>query len=405
MAESWIDKLASPEVNHFISENENLDEHAFLLKHETFLGVPAKILADQIKGRRKAKDKLPTWFRTSGIVFPPSASLEQCSSEVTAQYKLERIRHFLPEDKLHRAADITGGFGVDTYYLSTVFADMDYVEPEASLLQITQHNHRQLGAVNINYHNASAENFLAQTSMHYNLIFADPSRKTDKHSKAVKLQDCRPDITKLLQHIYEHTGLFLLKASPLLDIKEALRQLQHIAEVNVVAVDNEVRELLFIGRKSYMDETVIRAVNLLDKSREEFVFTLTEEEAATVDVSPPLDFLYEPNRSILKAGAFRLIALRLGLKKLHPNTHLYTSEKIIENFPGRIFRLTEEISPGPQDAARAIPERKANIIIRNYPTAASLLAKKLKLEEGGSEYLIACTSVKKRHLLLSHRLK
>lgn len=403
MADQWLDKLTSPEVIRFLEENENLDEQAFLLRHETFLGMPAKILADQIKGRRKAKEKLPHWFHTSGIVFLPSVSLEQCSSETTALYKLERIRHFLPDNKLQRAADITGGFGVDTYYLSTLFAGVDYAEPEATLMETAQHNHRQLGAANINHHHTNAENFLTQNSVHYDLIFADPSRKTERHSKAVKLQDCLPDITQLQHRIYQHTGLLLLKTSPLLDIKEALRQLYHVAEVNVVAVNNEVRELLFVGLKDCKHEPLIRAVNLSGKSNDEFVFTYAEEARAEVTYSAPLTFLYEPHRSILKAGAFRLAAQRHGLNKLHANTHLYAGDELIENFPGRIFRITEEISSN--NAARVFPERRANIIIRNYPSTVPTLAKRLKIEEGGRDYLIACTSIEKRHLLRALRLK
>ncbi len=405
MAEHWIDKLTSSEVIRFLEEHENLDEQAFLLRHETCLGIPSKILAAQIKGRRKAKEKLPHWFQTPGMIFLPSVALEQCSSETTALYRLDRIRNFL-DDRPRRAADITGGFGVDTYYLGTVFAGTDYVEPEASLLEIAQHNHRQLGAVNISYHHTSAENFLTQSPVHFDLIFADPSRKTVKHAKAVKLQDCLPDITKLQQSIYEHARLFLLKASPLLDIKEALRQLYHVAEINVVAVDNEVRELLFVGMRGHKkDEPLIRAVNLSGKSRDEFVFTLTEEARAEVTHSAPLTFLYEPYRCVLKAGAFRLAALRYGLKKLHANTHLYTGDKLIEDFPGRIFRITGEIGSNETDAARAFSGKKANIIIRNYPSTASSLAKKFKIQEGGTDYLIACISVKKRHLLAAQRLK
>jgi|DewCreStandDraft_4_1066084.scaffolds.fasta_scaffold93292_2 hypothetical protein len=405
MAETWLDKLTAPEIRSFLEASKDLDEHALLLRYKTYLGVPAKILAGQIKGRRKAKEKLPHWFQTPGIVFLPSTSLEQCSSEATALYKLDRIRHFLPDNKRQRAADITGGFGVDAYYLSTAFTGTDYIEPETSVLETARHNHRLLGALNITYHGTSAENFLVQSTNLYDLIFADPSRKTANRSKAVKLQDCLPDITLLQQHIYERTSLFMLKASPLLDIKEALQQLIYIAEVNVIAVNNEVRELLFVGLKDYKDEPLIRAVNLSEKPRDEFVFTFFEEAHAEVTYSAPLGFLYEPYRSILKAGAFRLAAKRYGLKKLHPNTHLYTDDKLMDDFPGRIFRITGEITPDPKDTAQAYPEGKANIIIRNYPSTVPMLAKKLKIREGGTDYLIACTSVVKRHLLAAHRLK
>lgn len=405
MAEQWLKRLSSPDVRRFLEENENLDEKAFLLGRQIDLGVPAKILAEQIRGRRKLKEKLPLWYRTPGIIYFPYTSLEQCSSETTAQYKLERIGHFLNKKSCLRAADITGGYGADAYYISTLFASLDYAEPDVSLLEIARHNHHQLGATNISYHHSTAEKFLVDHTGSFDLIFADPSRKSEYRRKTVRLQDGHPDMIPLQHQIYNRTRLFMLKASPLLDIKEALRHLIYIAEVNVLAVNNEMRELLFVGLRGHDTAPLIRAINLSDKTREEFVFTFAEEQQATISLSVPQIFLYEPNRAILKAGAFRLVGKRYGLNKLHANTHLYTSTELAFDFPGRIFRITGEIAPNYRHTLLAFPERKANIIIRNYPATIESIGKKLKLHEGGTDYLIACTSVKKKHLLTAQRLK
>lgn len=405
MDSGFPERLTSAEVVRFIQENEQLDEKAFLLKHPTYLGLPSTILAEQIQGRRKAKTKLPSWFHQQGIIYPPLVSLEQCSSERTAQYKCERIRHFTGYQITGRAVDLTGGFGVDSYFISKIFSSVDYVEPDLRLLEISRHNHRCLGATNIFYHHSTAEDFLPGHTEPFRLILADPSRKSVKRSKIVKLQDCLPDIVKLQHHIYERSDLFMLKASPLHDIKEALRQLWYIAEVNAVAVNNEMRELLFIGTKSHKDEPVIRAVNLGDDGAEEFSFAFRDEEEAISHFSGPLTFLYEPNRAILKAGAFRLIGMRYGLHKLHPNTHLYTSHHQVPDFPGRIFKVKQDTSSARQSEALRFSQKQVNIIIRNYPSTVSMLAKKLKLTEGGTDYLIACTSIEKKHLLLAERLK
>lgn len=395
---NWIEKLASAEVSRFIQENTHLNEQELILKHTTLFGIPASLLARQLQGRRKAAEKLPQWYHTTGIVYPQLQALEQCSSQTTAQYKVNRIMQHLSGRQC--AVDLTGGMGVDTYYLSTVFQQVDYVEPDEELLAISRHNHQVLGATNIRYHALSAEVFLQQKAGGFDLIFADPSRKDRHGNKVVSLQHCSPDITTLHDKIFAATSCFVLKASPLLDISAALHQLPFTAEVNVVAVQNEVKELLLIQKKDFTDQPTIRAVDLQKNLCEEFVFTQHEEQQATVHFSAPLTFLYEPNRAILKAGAFRLVGSRFGLLKLHPHTHLYTSAALVPHFPGRIFSVE------PFSARHSLPARHANIIVRNYPATPTALARKFKLTEGGEDYLIACTSVQGgKHLLLGRRIK
>ncbi|GIV37043.1 MAG: hypothetical protein KatS3mg032_1422 [Cyclobacteriaceae bacterium] len=398
----WIEKLSSPEVIRFIQENAGLDEQELLLKHDTLLGLPTRLLARQLKGRRKAKEKLPLWYQTPGIVYPPAVALEQCSSEITARYKTGLIMPFVGQNPA-QAADLTGGMGVDTFYLSTLFQEVAYVEPDASLLEISRHNHQVLGAKNIHYHALTAHDFLKQNLGKFDLVYADPSRKSSRGSKAIRLQDCSPDITALQNLIFASSPNFLLKTSPLLDISEGLRQLPQTTEVHVVAVNNEVKELLFLATPFLSQQPVIKTVNFQNGNRMEFAFTFAEEQQAEVQYAAPLTWLYEPNLAIMKAGAFKLAAGRFGLLKLHPNTHLYTSHSPIENFPGRMFRVEAGLKPG--HALKNLYGARAHVLVRNYPVAANRLALKYHLTAAGEDYLIACTSVSGKHLLLTKRIK
>ncbi len=398
----WILKITAPEVTRFLEEHARTDEHQLLLGHATLFGLPARLLAQQLKGKRKAAEKLPSWHCTPGLVYPSSVALEQCSSEVTARFKLERIRYYLPQSRL-TAADLTGGLGVDCYYLSTIFNQVEYVEPDASLLEISRHNHQVLGAGNIRHHAALAEEFLSRCSCRFDLLFADPSRKSRSGKKVIRLQDCSPDITTLFGKIFATAGCFALKASPLLDLQNTLRQLPFVAEINVVAANNEVKELFFLSVPGYHSEPVIRAVNLkqTEADDEALCFTLNEEHGATVNYSAPLTWVYEPNRAILKAGAFRLAGSRFGLHKLHPNTHLYTGETLMEHFPGRVFHVQTQA----QSLIKNIKGSRAHVIVRNYPATADMLSKRFRLTPGGDHYLIACTSVQGKHLLLARRVQ
>ncbi len=398
----WIEKLSTPEVIRFLQENAGLNEQELLLKHDTLFGLPTRLLAQQLKGRRKAEAKLPLWYNTPGIVYPPTVALEQCSSEITARYKTELLLPYLGPGHT-RVADLTGGMGVDTFYLSRLFQEVVYIEPDASLLKTSRHNHQVLGAKNIHYHALTAHDFLKQNPGKFDLIYADPSRKSSRGSKAIRLQDCSPDITALQNLIFASSTNFLLKASPLLDIREGLRQLPQTTEVHVVAVNNEVKELLFLATPCLTQQPVIKTVNFQNGNLMEFAFTFAEEQQAEVQYAAPLAWLYEPNLAIMKAGAFKLAASRFGLQKLHPNTHLYTSSARIENFPGRMFRVQETLKPG--DALKTLYGATAHVLIRNYPAAATQLASKFHLTPAGEVYLIACTSVSGKHLLLTQRVR
>jgi hypothetical protein len=409
-----LQDLLSSEVQKFIRDHENDDERKLVLKQKEISGIATGRIAEQIAARRKAKEKLPTFYNTIDIIYPPTANLEQSSSEQTAKFKSDIIASFLhvphmgdrPKPRFRQGvgADLTAGFGIDTYFLSNNFSDFDYVEPNTNLLEIARHNHNRLNANNISYHNTNAENFLNTLDRKVDLIFIDPSRRTE-NKKVFTLKDSEPDIVSLQSKVYEKSDLLLIKASPLLDIKLALKELSFVSNVFVVAVENEVKELLFLGKEGFNDEPKITAVNLSARHGDaSFDFSLTEENALDVKFHDPLEYLYEPNAAILKAGAFKTVAVRFNINKIQSSTHFYTSDNLIANFPGRVFKIQARVKPDPKELQQFFPDGKANVTTRNYPLSVEDLKKKTKLKDGGEKFLIGFSGVKEKFLVVATRV-
>jgi hypothetical protein len=396
-----IELLLQPHVREFILAHEEDDDRVLLLKHKTLFNLPAYIIANQLVGRRKAKTKIPLYYNTNNIVFPPGLNLEQSSSEETALFKSSILAEVFTEKS--SLLDLTGGFGIDSLFFSKVFNAVTYCDPNVELLEYARHNHITLGVHNIQYNATSAEHFLESTIQHFDCVFIDPSRRTTSNQKVFRLTDCEPDCVALLPKIFEHTNMALIKTSPLLDIQLGIKELAHVKHVWVVSVDNECKELLFLCEKNYALECRITAINL-SKEQEEFSFMFSEERKYQAQLSNPLQYLYEPNAAILKAGAFKSIANRFSLKKLHPSTHLYTSSSLIEHFPGRVFQLKKIIKADSKAALQALPEGKANVLTRNYPLSPDELKKKLKLQDGGGQYLIGCSGEKDKFLVVAGRI-
>jgi hypothetical protein len=397
-----ITQLLQQRVQDFIEQHVQDDEQQLVLKYKTLFDVPVSLIAWQISGKRKAKIKLPLYHNTKSIVYPPGINLEQSSSQQTAEFKATLLAELIPAKG--SLIDLTGGFGVDSFLFSKAFQSIKYVEPNTELIDYARHNHKTLGANNIQYINAAAEEFLRTNNEKADCVFIDPSRRAASAQKAVKLSACEPDVTKLLPEIFNITYFLLIKTSPLLDIQQGIKELQFVRYVWAVSVENECKELLFLCEKDYENEAVINAINL-DAVQDEFSFTLTEEKNSQPEFSGPLTYLYEPNASILKAGAFKHLAVKFSLNKLHPSTHLYTSDRLIENFPGRIFKVREILKSDPKLAAATFPSGKANVITRNYPLSPDELKKKLKLKDGGKDYLIGCSGEKEKLLIAAVRLK
>jgi hypothetical protein len=371
--------LLSSDVQAFIHQHENDDVKQLVLRHKSIHGVPANVIAEQIAGRKKAKEKLPTLYKTDGIVYPPGINVEQCSSESAANYKTNIIDQFNIgggfKDKT--LADLTGGFGIDSFFFSGVFKDVHSVEPNQSLLNISKHNHHKLGANNIHYHNTKAEEFLVSKDTTFDFAFIDPSRRAAGNQKVYSLSDCEPNIVSLQDVVFARADYLLIKASPLFDIQQGLKELRFVQQVSVVSVGNECKELLFFCVKDFAGEPTVEAVNLLSNTQvDTFYFQFSKERTAEIRFSDPLLYLYEPNASVLKAGAFKALAVQFNVDKLHPSTHLYTSDQLIENFPGRTFKVEAFVKADAKVLNDFFPEGKANSTTRNYPLSVDELKKK-----------------------------
>ena len=400
----FLSQLIQPKVQQYLIDHEHDDERDLILRKKEILGIPTPIIASQLIGRGKAKNKLPTWYKTRGIIYPHSINLEQCSSEATASYKLSIIKNLIGESHIS-AIDLTGGFGVDSFFLSKAYNTVYYVEPNDELLKTAEHNHHLLSANNITYRHKTAEAFIETTQEKLSFVFIDPSRRDDLR-KVFKLSDCIPDIVSIQNKILLLSSHLLIKASPLLDIHQALRELNHVKKVFVVSVGNECKELLFLAVQSYLGKVEIEAVDLNSQGdlKSSFVFSLDDEKEADSPQSEPLKFLYEPNASILKAGAFKLVTGKYAVSKLSANTHLYTSDHLITDFPGKILQV-EELNPDSKKIKSLLASGLANVITRNYPLKAEQLKKKFNLKDGGDKYLIGFSSDKKKFLAVCSRIK
>jgi hypothetical protein len=365
-------------------KHENPDELSLKLSSQKINFK--KELIQQIQGWQKSKDKLPLWHTTNGIIFPPKINLEQCSSEKTAKYKSEFYKGEI-------GIDLTGGFGIDTYFFSQNFDTFYYIEPNKELLDIVTHNFNLLGVSNVSIIHSTAENFIQNFNKKVDFIFIDPSRRDENNRKLSAFKDTQPDIFNLIPQLQNISNILLIKASPMLDIKQAIHELEFVNHVKIIAVENECKELLFeLNFQQKENDPTIIAVDINNDSIKEFTFKYSEERAISANISNIETYLYEPSAAIIKAGAFKNVCKNYSLKKLHPNTHLYTSNELIENFQGRIFKINHICSYKKDEVLSLLENKKANVSIRNFKDSPELVKKKLSLKDGGDKYLFACTN-------------
>lgn len=356
----------------------------------------------QIEGRERTADKLPTFASIPDWWYPVRLSCEQCSSELTARYKASLLSPLaLGEGKEERFLDLTGGYGVDTYFLSEQFIHTDYVEQNEELCRIAAHNFAlsqkskvERQKLSIAIHNTTAEDFLLSSpcgEAGWGLIFLDPARRDSHGSKVFRIEDCTPNVVELLPTLLAHSKRLLIKLSPMLDLTQAVTCLSQVNwDIHIVAIKNEVKEVLLLSGGTGQ----ITTIDLAQKDQA-FVFTREEEQHCGLDIRDGklANYLYEPNAAILKAGAYKLVAQRFGLHKLDVNTHLYTSRQFIENFPGRVWRITEKQNL-----------KQANVLTRNYPLTPEQLKKKLHLRDGGTAFVIGCRVAGKPTLMYAERV-
>lgn len=378
----------------FISAHLTTDVRALVLRAQPG-DLDIKKVAAQIVARQKAREKLPTWYANDKLVFPPALSVEQASSERTAQYKASLVSGRL-------LLDLTGGMGVDAWAFAQWVDNVMYVERNPELAALAAHNLPLLGTRNVVVRTGNGLDLLTTLSENENLfepadwIYLDPHRRNDQGGKVVRLEDCEPDVSQpnLVSALLKKATRILFKASPLLDIDMAVRQLHGVVNsVHVVAVQGEVKEILFtLGNQPTAKENVtFNAVNILADHTVNLSFRWGDEREADVNFGNPEQYVYEPNAAVLKAGAFRLVAARFGLAKLAPNSHLYTSDVLRTDFPGRTFTLQSISRPDTKTLKTLLPAMKANLTVRNFPQSVAELRKKLNLSEGGDVYILATT--------------
>jgi 16S rRNA G966 N2-methylase RsmD len=400
----------------FIKTHLNDEVTSLLLQAKKYPNLNIPDLVWQIKARQKAKTKLPEWFDNEDVIFSKMLSVEQCSSEITAKFKASLVHG-------ETLIDLTGGLGVDIAYMSKNFKKAIYVEQNTDLCEIAAYNFEQLRIENVTFMVGNSIDFLENESINYSWIYLDPHRRDDTGNKVVSLRDCEPNILEIKDFLFTKTDKILLKASPMLDINLAVSELQDVANIYVVAVENEVKEILFHLQKDYQEEAQYHAINLHNKSItgfrlynvegfnrlkpaagvpvvQDFTFKKSEEKDAIIKMGSPQTYLYEPNAAILKAGGFRIIAQHFDLQKIAPHSHLYTSINLAENFQGRIFKIEGVCKLDKKEISKYLSENKANITIRNFPLSVKQIREKLKLSEGGNTYLFATTDAQNQKIVI-----
>lgn len=369
---------------------------ALLLAKQT--DVDRNFVLTQVSGMQAIEKKIPSWYGRFSLLFPPHLSMEQCSSELTARYKASLVRG-------ERFTDLTGGFGVDCAFMSVNFSEAVYVEQQELLCDLAQHNFKTLKLNHIKIINVDTHQIIA-TMDRQSWVYIDPARRSDSGNKTFLLEDCHPDMTKIYGAILEKTDHLMVKLSPMLDISLALAGMPQTNAIYVVAVDNECKELLFIIDKEHSTMANIHCINLHEyRQAQNFIFTREQESNATPEIATTVgQYLYEPNSAILKAGAFKLVAVRFGLEKLHLQSHLYTANHHSEAFPGRVFKVDDVYGTSKGEIKRLqAAVKKANIATRNFPESVDRLRKKLNIADGGEHFLFATTNTKGNHIIIRCR--
>ena len=384
----------SPETLRFIEENIRADVRSLALQAKKYPKVDMAMAVVQIAGRQIAEAKVPSWSCVEGLLYPKHLSMEQCSSEVTALYKASLV-----EGKTF--ADLTGGFGIDCSFLSRRFKKADYVERQAELCELAKHNFPLLG-LNIEVHNEDGVEYLKRMDP-VDCLFLDPARRDGHGGKTVAISDCEPDVSALEDLLVEKAKTVMVKLSPMLDLSLALKTLKYVREVHIVSVNNECKELLLILQKqSISSEVSIHCEHIVNDLHQHFVFTQEQERISDCPLTSQVEtYLYEPNASILKAGAYRSLTQSYEVKKLHSSSHLYTSSHFIEDFPGRRFQVEAVSGFGKKELKTFLQGmEKANLTIRNFPSSVADLRKRLKLKEGGEDYIFATTLADESKILI-----
>jgi hypothetical protein len=382
----------------FIAAHEGDDPVELLLRASLYPGIDLRFAAGQIAARKLIRDKLPAWAHHPRLIFPSAKAAEQCSSEQTAAYKQSLIS---PSD---RVCDLTGGLGADSYFLAQRAAHLTYVDRNSDCCRAAAHNFRLLGLDNIAVIEGEAEAILPQLP-ETDVFYVDPDRRPTPHRRVITPDDSEPNLPSLLPRLLELAPKVIAKLSPMVDIDRMLRLLPGTTGVHVLAVRNECKELLAVVERNPQGASpAVNCINFTSAGAETFVFDRQEEKNLTITHSPAvMQYIYEPNAAILKAGAFKSIT-RPGVRKLHPDSHCYTSDSLVAGFPGRTFTV-DEVIPFSGSLCRSIRKAipQANITVRNFPLTVEALRRRTGITDGGNLYLLATTLLSGQKVLLKLR--
>jgi len=397
-----LTQILQPDIQAFISTNENTDVRELALKAHLYPDLPIPLIISQLTARKKAKVKLPSFYTQKNIIYPPQLSLEQCSSEQAAVFKANLLAGEI-------LIDMTGGFGIDAYFFSKNFKKVIYIEQNEALAAIAKHNFEVLKAENIEVICGDGVAFLESFTEKADYIYLDPARRDSVNHKVVLLQDCEPNILAIMPLLFgklkektsnKESGKIVLKTSPMLDIDLAVKELTHVGKVMVLAIENECKEVIYFLSASQENLLRIETVNITKNKVHFFDFERLTDENTVVNYALPQKYLYEPNAAILKAGGFKSVANYYHLAKLHINSHLYTSENLVANFAGRTFEIQAIKKLDKKELQKYIPENKANITARNFPLSVEEIRRKIGIKDGGNVFLFATTDYENKKIIL-----
>lgn len=384
--------LLLDEVQSFIRGYSGKNPSELALKRNPFPDIPIVDLIIQIESRLKCKSKLPTWYATQGILYPQKISIEQSSSERAAAYKASLVTG-------NSIIDLTGGFGVDAYYFKSKFKQVVHCELNPELSKIVAQNYKTLG-IDIECICGDGLDILTTKNKRFDVIYIDPSRRHQSKGKVFHLEDYEPDIIHSMPTYLNYSDTILIKVSPLLDIQYVLQSIPFVKEIHLVAVQNEVKEFLILVQKDFRSSVTVTAVNLLPNVEEIFTFDWNQEKLLqTQNFSLPLTYLYEPNAAIMKSSGFGSLTQAFPVSKLHPNSHLFTSEEL-QPFPGRTFKIKDCFLYQKNNLRDVLKDAKANITVRNFPETVESLKKKWKISDGGNQYLFFTTNLENHKIVL-----
>ena len=382
--------ILSEEIQKFINSNIDADVSKLALQKNKFPSTDWEAILNQIAAKQKTKSKLPTWFNASNIYYPSKISVEQTSSEKTAAYKSQ----FVSGSTL---IDLTGGFGVDDFYFSKKMNQVIHCEINPELSEIVAHNFEQLQIKNIQCIAGDSFEILKNLNQKFDWIYIDPSRRNDAKGKVFMLKDCLPNVPEFLDSYFDFANNIMIKTAPILDISAGLSELKNVKSIHIIALENEVKELLWILEKNYIGTIEIITCNLTKDAAEKFTFEIGKSNDS--NYSLPKKYIYEPNAAIMKSGGFDEVTAHFEVEKLHQHSHLYTSDTLID-FPGRAFKIENSFEYNKQNMKSVLENKKANITIRNFPETVENIRKKWKIKDGGDAYCFFTTDLNNNKIVL-----